>query len=169
MGRVAQTLHLPLPAGEPVRAVGRGSDPHSGSFAHRHRCARWKTRRAGRDHRRCRNAHRQTAPLPRAGIAGCVVCAGAIGSHVFIFVEVDMNDVLFAQLSNLGSSLMLLLGIALLWRRSLRASVSAFQWQSAALTAMFLIVGYFGHDPELRYVADVLFALKVIIIPRYLM
>ena len=80
-----------------------------------------------------------------------------------------MNDILFAQLSNLVSSLMLLLGIALLWRRSLRASVSAFRWQSAALTAMFLIVGYFGHDPELRYVADVLFALKVIIIPRYLM
>jgi hydrogenase-4 component E len=79
-----------------------------------------------------------------------------------------MNDILFAQLSNLGSSLMLLFGIALLWRRSLRASATAFQWQSAALTAMFIIVGYFGHDPELYFVAVALFALKVIIIPRYL-
>src|SRR5258705_1735804 len=61
-----------------------------------------------------------------------------------------------------------LLGMALLWRRGLRASVTAFQWQSAALTAMFIIVGYFGRDPELYFVAVVLFALKVIIIPRYL-
>src|SRR5712691_5363847 len=79
-----------------------------------------------------------------------------------------MNDILFAQLSNLGSSLMLLLGIALLWRRSLRAAVSAFRWQSAALTAMFFSVGYFGRDRELYYVAEVLFMVKVIIIPHYL-
>jgi hydrogenase-4 component E len=79
-----------------------------------------------------------------------------------------MNEILFAQLSNIGSSLMLLFGIALLWRRSLRAGATAFQWQSAGLTAMFIIVGHFGHDPELYFVAVVLFALKVIIIPRYL-
>jgi hydrogenase-4 component E len=79
-----------------------------------------------------------------------------------------MSYTLFSQLSNIGSSLMLLWGITLLWRRSLRASATAFQWQSAGLTAMFIIVGYYGGDPELYFVAFVLFALKVVIIPRYL-
>ncbi len=42
-----------------------------------------------------------------------------------------MNDALFAQLSTLGASLVLLFGIILLWRRSLHAYVVAFRWQSA--------------------------------------
>jgi hydrogenase-4 component E len=79
-----------------------------------------------------------------------------------------MNDALFSQLSTLGSSLILLLGLALLWRRSLRAYVSAFQWQSLVLAGMFAVVGYFAPDPELYLVALVFFALKVVIIPRYL-
>jgi hydrogenase-4 component E len=79
-----------------------------------------------------------------------------------------MNDALFAQLSTLGASLVLLFGIILLWRRSLHAYVVAFRWQSAVLAAMFVMVGYFGNDPELYFVAAFFLALKVIVIPRYL-
>lgn len=79
-----------------------------------------------------------------------------------------MNDTLFAQLSTLGSSLALLFGIMLLWRRSLGAYIAAFQWQSAALAVLFAIIGYFGHDPELYFVAIFFFVLKVFILPRYL-
>ncbi len=79
-----------------------------------------------------------------------------------------MNTDLFAQLSALGSSLALLAGIALLWRRSLDSYVQAFKWQSLVLAAMFLMVGYFGRDPELYAMAVFFFVLKVIVIPRYL-
>lgn len=79
-----------------------------------------------------------------------------------------MNDALFAQLSTLGASLVLLFGIILLWRRSLMAYVQAFQQQSAVLAALFVVVGYFGRAPELYVVAVILFALKVILIPRLL-
>jgi len=79
-----------------------------------------------------------------------------------------MNDTLFSQLSTLGSSVALLFGITLLWRRSLHAYTDAFQWQSAVLAAMFIMIGYFGHDPELYFVAVFFFGLKVIILPRYL-
>jgi hydrogenase-4 component E len=79
-----------------------------------------------------------------------------------------MNDALFSQLSTLGSSLALLFGITLLWRRSLRAYTIAFQWQSAALAVLFVLIGYFGQDPELYFVAVFFFALKVFILPRYL-
>lgn len=79
-----------------------------------------------------------------------------------------MNDILFSQLSALGSSITLLFGIMLLWRKSLHAYTDAFQWQSAVLTVMILIVGYFGHDPELYFVAAFFFVLKVLVLPRYL-
>jgi len=79
-----------------------------------------------------------------------------------------MNDALFSQLSTLGASLVLLFGIALLWRRSLHSYVVAFQWQSTVLSLLFIVVGYFGNDHDLYVVAVVLFALKVLIIPRYL-
>jgi len=79
-----------------------------------------------------------------------------------------MNDSLFSQLSTLGSSVILLLGITLLWRKSLHAYARIFRWQSAALTLMFVIIGYFGDDPELYVVAAVLFILKVLVLPRYL-
>ena len=79
-----------------------------------------------------------------------------------------MNDALFAQLSTLGASLVLLFGVILLWRRSLHAYVVAFRWQSAVLAALFAMVGYFGNDPELYFVAAFFLVLKVIVIPRYL-
>ena len=79
-----------------------------------------------------------------------------------------MNDALFAQLSTLGASLVLLFGIILLWRRSLHAYVVAFRWQSVVLAGMFVMVGYFGADPELYFVATFFVVVKVIVIPRYL-
>lgn len=79
-----------------------------------------------------------------------------------------MNDTLFSQLSTLGSSIILMFGIGLLWRKSLRAYTESFRWQSVALTIMFLVIGYFGEDHELYFVAVALFALKVLVIPHYL-
>jgi len=78
------------------------------------------------------------------------------------------HDTLFAQLSTLAASVMLLFGIALLWRRSLSAYTKAFRWQSLVLSLSFALVGYFGNDPELYIVAVVLLALKVFAIPWYL-
>jgi len=79
-----------------------------------------------------------------------------------------MNDLLFSQLSTLGSSIILLFGIALLWRKSLHAYAGSFKWQSLALTVMFFVIGYFGNEHELYVVAFFLFILKVIDIPYLL-
>ena len=79
-----------------------------------------------------------------------------------------MNFAMVAQLTTLGSSVVLLFGIALLWRRSLQAYISAFRWQSVVLAAIFVVIGYYGDDPELYFVAAFFFALKVIILPSYL-
>lgn len=79
-----------------------------------------------------------------------------------------MNVALFSQLTTLGSSVVLLFGIVLLCRRSLRAYIEAFMWQSLVLTALLVVVGYFGDAPELYIVAVAFFALKVLFIPRYL-
>jgi len=75
---------------------------------------------------------------------------------------------LFAQLSTLLSSLVLLFGITLLWRRSLHAYVDAFQWQSVTLSIVFATVAYFTSNPELYVVAAIFFVLKAVIIPLYL-
>jgi hydrogenase-4 component E len=75
---------------------------------------------------------------------------------------------LFPQLCVLGSSLVLIFGLILLWRRSVAAYITAFRWQSLVLSALTAIVAYFGDDPELYWVAGVLVGLKVLIIPRLL-
>jgi hydrogenase-4 component E len=81
-----------------------------------------------------------------------------------------MNDqnTLFAQLSTLSASLVLLFGIVLLWRRSLSAYIGAFRGQSIVLSAVFVLIGYFGHDHELYLVAIILIVLKGFVIPWYL-
>ena len=79
-----------------------------------------------------------------------------------------MSTNVFAQLCAIGSSLSLLTGIALLWRRSLDAYIKAFRWQSAVLSAMFVLVGYGGNDWQLYAMAVFFFGLKVIVIPHYL-
>jgi len=53
---------------------------------------------------------------------------------------------LFSQLTTLGSSGVLLFGIALLCRRSLHTFVDAFKWQSLVLAALFVVVG--GRVPD---------------------
>ena len=75
---------------------------------------------------------------------------------------------LFAQLSVLGSSLVLLFGFILLWRRGVPAYITAFTWQSGTIVWLTAVVAYFGHDPELYVVAAAMFVLKVLVIPRLL-
>ncbi|NTU75784.1 MAG: hypothetical protein HGA86_06660 [Anaerolineaceae bacterium] len=79
-----------------------------------------------------------------------------------------MSDSLFSQLTTLGSSIVLIFGILLLWRRSLSAYISSFRWQSVVLAGILAMIGYFGHDPELYYVAGFMFILKALILPYYL-
>src|SRR5262249_24100065 len=74
----------------------------------------------------------------------------------------------FSQLIVLGSSLVLLLGFILLWRRGVHAYVVAFRWQSLALSVLTGIVAHFGHVPELYWVAALLLGLKGLAIPRLL-
>ncbi len=77
-------------------------------------------------------------------------------------------DNLFSQLSVLGSSLVLLFGFILLWRRGIAAYVRAFAAQSMVLSGVMAIVAYFGNDHELYWVAAALFLLKGLVIPRLL-
>lgn len=77
-------------------------------------------------------------------------------------------DSVFSQLSVMGSSLVLIFGLILLWRRGVTAYISAFTWQSSVLSGVTAIVAYFGHDHELYWVAVVLFLLKAVVIPRLL-
>ena len=75
---------------------------------------------------------------------------------------------LFAQLSVLGSSLVLLFGFILLWRRGVPAYIAAFTWQSWTLAGLTAIVAHFGDDPELYVVATFVLVLKGLVIPRLL-
>jgi hydrogenase-4 component E len=79
-----------------------------------------------------------------------------------------MNETVFSQLSTLGSSIVLIFGILLLWRRTISAYISSFRWQSAVLSVVLAMIGYFGHDPELYFIAAFSFVLKVVILPHYL-
>jgi hydrogenase-4 component E len=74
----------------------------------------------------------------------------------------------FSQLCALGSSLVLIFGLILLWRRGVTAYITAFSWQSLVLAGIAAVVAHFGHDPALYWVAGGLFALKVVVIPRLL-
>jgi len=77
-------------------------------------------------------------------------------------------DGAFAQLSMLGSSVVLIAGFLLLWRRGLSAHIDAFTLQSVALGATTGLVAYFTADVELYWVAGLLIALKGIGIPLLL-
>lgn len=79
-----------------------------------------------------------------------------------------MSDPVFSQLATLGSSIVLIFGILLLWRRSLGAYISSFRWQSIILAGILVMIGYFGDDAEMYFVAVVLFVLKGLILPHYL-
>ncbi len=77
-------------------------------------------------------------------------------------------DSVFSQLSVLGSSLVLIFGLILLWRRGVTAYISAFTWQSIVLAGVTVVVAYFGNDHELYWVAACLLLLKGLVIPRLL-
>jgi hydrogenase-4 component E len=77
-------------------------------------------------------------------------------------------DSLFAQIVVLESSLALIFGLVLLWRRSVRAYASAFTGQSVVLAAVAATVGWFAGERELYVVAALLIAVKGMAIPRLL-
>lgn len=79
-----------------------------------------------------------------------------------------VTDALFAQLSVLGASLVLIFGLFVLWRRGTPAHIGAFTWQSIALAATAAMVAHFGQDRQLFVVAAMLLALKGIGIPLLL-
>src|SRR5438093_13766905 len=68
----------------------------------------------------------------------------------------------------LGSSLVLIFGLILLWRRRVPAYINAFTGQSIALAGVAGATGYFGNAPELYWVAAFLLVLKGAVIPALL-
>ncbi len=74
----------------------------------------------------------------------------------------------FSQTCVLGSSLVLLSGLILLWRRGVTAYITAFAWQSTVLALVTAVVAHFGAVGELYWVAAGLFVLKGVAIPRLL-
>lgn len=79
-----------------------------------------------------------------------------------------MSDTVFSQLTTLGSSIVLIFGILLLWRRNVTSYISSFRWQSVVLAGILAMIGYFGQDTELYFVAIFMFILKALILPYYL-
>jgi hydrogenase-4 component E len=75
---------------------------------------------------------------------------------------------IFGQLVVLGASGMLLTALIVLWRRGVPAFISAFRWQSWLLAFLTAIVGYFGQEPQLYWVAAALLVLKGIALPALL-
>ena len=71
----------------------------------------------------------------------------------------------FAQLAMLGSSAVLMTGLAMLWRRGTAAHISAFTAQSVLLAATSAVVGYFGREPALYVVAAMFLVVKGLAIP----
>jgi hydrogenase-4 component E len=74
-------------------------------------------------------------------------------------------ETVFARLVVLESSLALLFGLGMLWRRGVPAYISAFRWQSLVLAAVAATVAHFGRDRELYLVAALLVVVKGVAIP----
>jgi len=79
-----------------------------------------------------------------------------------------VSPALFSQLCALGSSLVLITGIAILWRHSLAVYIDYFARQSFVFVVVILGVAAYAHEPELYGVAAMVFLLKVLLIPRIL-
>jgi hydrogenase-4 component E len=79
-----------------------------------------------------------------------------------------MSVPLFSQLCTLTSSLVLIMGIAVLWRHSLPAYIDSFARQSFFFVLAILSVAIYSGDWELYLVAAMVFVLKVVFIPRVL-
>lgn len=77
-------------------------------------------------------------------------------------------DSLFGQLSMLGSSLVLIFGLMLLWRRGSAAHISAFAAQSVALAGTIALIAGFTGSRELWVVAALFFGVKGVVMPALL-
>jgi len=74
----------------------------------------------------------------------------------------------FGQLAVLGSSLVLLPGLALLWRRGSSAHVGVFAAQSVALAATIALIAAFTGSRDLWLVAGLFVAIKGVLMPLLL-
>jgi len=75
---------------------------------------------------------------------------------------------LFSRLVTLASSLVLLSGIAVLWRHSLEAYIRAFARQSFLFVVTIVLVAAQTGDARLYLVAALVFLMKVVLIPNVL-
>ena len=71
----------------------------------------------------------------------------------------------FAQLSTLGASAVLLTALIPLWRRHVPAYISAFKWQSVALALVTTTVGFAAEVHELYVAAALIVGVRVIAMP----
>jgi hydrogenase-4 component E len=79
-----------------------------------------------------------------------------------------MSPEIVSPLSVGGSTLVLLGGLMMLWRRGVAAHIGAFTFQSVALAATMAMVGWFAGDWQLWAVAALLLLVKGIGIPLLL-
>ena len=79
--------------------------------------------------------------------------------------QLAMSPQLVSQLSVGGSTLVLLAGLVMLWRRGVTAHIGAFTAQSVALAATTAMVGWFTGDWQLWTVAALLLLIKAVGIP----
>jgi hydrogenase-4 component E len=79
-----------------------------------------------------------------------------------------MSPEIVSQLSVGGSTLVLLGGLMMLWRRGVAAHIGAFTFQSVALAATMAMVGWFAGDWQLWAVAAALLLVKGVGIPLLL-
>lgn len=63
---------------------------------------------------------------------------------------------------------MLLTALIVLWRKGVPAYITAYRWQSWLLAAVTAVIGYFGGDRQLYWVAGMLVLVKGMAIPALL-
>lgn len=63
---------------------------------------------------------------------------------------------------------MLLTALIVLWRKGIPAYIAAYRWQSWLLATVIAVIGYFGKDQLLYWVAGVLVLLKGVAFPALL-
>jgi hydrogenase-4 component E len=74
----------------------------------------------------------------------------------------------FSLLTTTGASAMLLTVLVVLWRRHIPAYISAFRWQSIALSAVAAVVAWHGRETELFVVAGLMLLFKGVLVPNLL-
>lgn len=75
---------------------------------------------------------------------------------------------LFSQLAVMGSSLVLIFGLLMLWRRGSAAHIAAFAAQSVALAATVGVIARFTGSAELWVVAAMFLGVKGVVMPLLL-